>query len=459
MIHRYKNNGYNIIIDINSGSVHSVDEIAYDMAGLYENTEENEAVAQLLEKYSNTEGVNEAELHSLWGELTQLKDKGLLYSEDKFKESAGEFKGRNSVLKALCLHVAHDCNMRCKYCFAGQGEYCGARALMSYETGKRAIDFLIENSGTRKNLEVDFFGGEPTLNFDVVKRLTAYCRSLEKLHNKNFRLTFTTNGLLLNDEITEFCNKEMYNVVLSIDGRKEVNDRMRVTPNGSGIYDLILPKFIKLANERGQKNYYLRGTYTHFNTDFASDILHLADLGFKQLSMEPVVTSLEEPYAITDSDIPILKNEYQRLAEEMLRREKKGEGFTFYHYMIDLTGGPCIVKRVSGCGVGTEYMAVTPSGDLYPCHQFVSDNRFLIGNVFEGVKNPEVLKQFRDCNVYSHEECRDCFARLYCSGGCAANAFHTTGKINGIYENGCELHRKRIECAIMLKVALAEANE
>ena len=327
---------------------------------------------------------------------------------------------------------------------------------MSFETGKRALDFLIEKSGSRRNLEVDFFGGEPLLNWDVCKRLVEYGRSLEKECNKNFRFTVTTNGLLLNDEIIDFCNKEMGNVVLSLDGKKETHDRLRISRKNTGSYDLIVDKFKKFADARNQKDYYMRGTYTHFNTDFSKDVLHMADLGFKELSIEPVVCDPSEPYALRKEDLPVLKEQYELLANEMLRRYRKGNGFTFYHYMIDLDAGPCIVKRVSGCGVGTEYMAVTPDGDLYPCHQFVGDENFLLGNIWQGVTNEKVLEQFNECNVYSHKECKDCFAKLYCSGGCAANAYHATGSVAGVYEFGCELHRKRIECAIMLKVAEAE---
>ena len=327
---------------------------------------------------------------------------------------------------------------------------------MSFEVGKRALDFLIENSGDRHNLEVDFFGGEPLLNWEVCKKLVAYGREREKECGKNFRFTLTTNGILVDDEVIDFCNKEMSNVVLSLDGRKETHDRLRTSCNGKGSYDLIIDKFKRFAQARNQQNYYMRGTYTHYNTDFSKDILHMADLGFKELSIEPVVCDKSESYALRDEDLPILKEQYEILATEMLKKYRNGSGFTFYHYMINLESGPCIVKRVSGCGVGTEYMAVTPSGDLYPCHQFVGDEKLLLGNVFDGVNNKDILKEFEQCNVYSHEECKDCFAKLYCSGGCAANAYHSTGKVNGIYEFGCELHRKRIECAIMLKVAEAE---
>lgn len=458
MIHAYKMNGYNIILDQNSGCVHSVDEATYDIITMYESKSRDEIKSYILDKYKNQDDVTSAEIDLCFEDIEALIEDGRLFAEDTFEAEAVNFKRRQGVVKAICLHVAHDCNLACKYCFAGKGEYDGPKGLMSFETGKRALDFLIEQSGTRRNLEVDFFGGEPLLNWEVCKKLVAYGREQEKKHNKNFRFTLTTNGLLINDDVIDFCNKEMANVVLSLDGRKITNDAMRVSANGTGSYDLIIDKFKKLANARNQKDYYMRGTYTHNNLDFASDIIHMADLGFKELSIEPVVSDPSEPYALKNEDLPVLKEQYQILADEMLRRYRKGDGFTFYHYMIDLDAGPCIVKRVSGCGVGTEYLAVTPSGELYPCHQFVGDEKFLLGDIWKGITNKEVIEQFEGCNVYSHKECKDCFAKLYCSGGCAANAYHTTGSVNGIYEFGCELHRKRIECAIMLKVAEAEEN-
>lgn len=458
MIHAYKMNGYNIILDQNSGCVHSVDEATYDIITMYENNTKDEIKSFILEKYKNCDDVTSDDIDTCFDDIESLIADGRLFARDTFEDVAKDFKKRQGVIKAICLHVAHDCNLACKYCFAGKGEYDGPKGIMSLETGKRALDFLVEQSGTRHNLEVDFFGGEPLLNWQVCKELVKYGRELEKKYDKNFRFTLTTNGLLINDDVIDFCNKEMSNVVLSLDGRKITNDRMRVSPNGTGSYDLIVDKFKKLANSRGQKDYYIRGTYTHNNLDFASDVLHMADLGFKELSIEPVVSDASEPYALKDEDLPVLKEQYEILANEMLKRYRNGNGFTFYHYMIDLDAGPCIVKRVSGCGVGTEYMAVTPSGELYPCHQFVGDEKFLLGDIYNGVTNHKVIEQFEQCNVYSHKECKDCFAKLYCSGGCAANAYHTTGSVNGVYEFGCELHRKRIECAIMLKVAEAEEN-
>lgn len=458
MIHAYKMGGYNIIIDQNSGCVHSVDDVAYDIITMYDGKTKNEIKQIILKKYCDRADVTPNDIDLCFSDIEALIADGRLFSDDVFEDAAKEFKRRQGVLKAICLHVAHDCNLACKYCFAGKGEYDGPKGLMSLETGKRALDYLIEQSGTRKNLEVDFFGGEPLLNWGVCKELVKYGRSKEKEFNKNFRFTLTTNGVLVNDDVIDFCNREMGNVVLSLDGRKETHDRLRTTLNGKGSYDLILDKFKTFANARGQANYYMRGTYTHFNTDFSKDIIHMADLGFKELSIEPVVCDPKEEYALKESDLPVLKEQYETLAFEMLRRYRTGNGFTFYHYMIDLDSGPCIVKRVSGCGVGTEYMAVTPNGDLYPCHQFVGDDNFIIGNIWEGVTNTAVLEQFNECNVYSHKECKNCFAKLYCSGGCAANAYHQTGSVNGIYNFSCELHKKRIECAIMLKVAEAEEN-
>lgn len=452
MVHQYKLNGYNIVLDSESGSVHTVDDVAYDIIGMYENSSRDEIVDVITGRYDD---VTTQDVDETIEDIEELKKQGKLFTRDLFSGQADLFKQRQSVVKALCLHVAHACNMTCGYCFAGKGEYHGEKAIMSYEVGKRALDWLVENSGTRTNLEVDFFGGEPLLNFDVVKQLVAYGRSIEKEAGKNFRFTLTTNGMLLDDEVIEFANREMSNVVISLDGRKCVNDKMRRTHEDQGTYDMILPAFKKLAESRNQQDYYVRSTYTHYNTDFASDIIHMADLGFKELSIEPVVAPPDAPYALQEEDIPELLSEYERLATEMLERKREGKGrdFTFYHYMIDLEGGPCIVKRISGCGVGTEYVAVTPAGDLYPCHQFVGDEKFLLGNIYDGITNDSICDEFKGCNIYSHEECSDCFARLYCSGGCAANAYHTTGSITGVYEMGCKLHKKRIECAIMLKVA------
>ena len=452
MIHQYKLGGLNIVIDVNSGAVHVVDEVAYDIIAMYETATADEIVAAMLEKYGDLPDVDENEIRECIADIESLKEDGKLFTEDRYANLAGKMK-QSPIIKAICLHVAHACNLRCSYCFASQGEYHGEKALMSFETGKQALEFLIAHSGTRHNLEVDFFGGEPLVNWEVCKQLVAYARSREKETNKNFRFTLTTNGVLLDDEVTEFLNKEMHNVVLSLDGRKEVNDRFRVDAAGKGSYDRIVPNFQRFVEKRGDKEYYMRGTYTHHNTDFTNDLQHMLDLGFNSLSMEPVVVDPSDPCALTDEDLPILYEQYEKLANMMLERRKAGKPFTFYHYMIDLTSGPCIYKRLSGCGSGTEYMAVTPNGDLYPCHQFVGEEDFKLGDIWNGVTHPERQEQFRSCNVYSHPECKDCWARLYCAGGCAANAYHATGSVNGVYEYGCELFKKRMECAIMVEIA------
>ena len=460
MVHQYKLNGYNIVLDTCSGSIHVVDEVAYDIIALYKTKPTDEIVAEMLEKYGDREDVTEEELRLCLEDVESLVKAEKLYTKDTFADMAGNFKERSgNVIKALCLHVAHTCNLNCSYCFASQGKYHGERAVMSFEVGKQALDFLIANSGTRRNLEVDFFGGEPLMNWDVVKELVAYARTQEKIHNKNFRFTLTTNGMLIDDEVIEFANKEMSNVVLSLDGRKEIHDLTRVDYAGNGSYDRIVPKFKKLVDARGGKGYYMRGTFTHANPDFTKDVFHMADLGFTELSMEPVVGKPDDPAVLTPEDLEIVKEQYEILAKEMIKRKKEGRGFTFYHYMIDLTGGPCVYKRISGCGSGTEYMAVTPWGDLYPCHQFVGEEEYKLGDVWNGVTNNQVRSEFRSCNAYSREECKDCWAKLYCSGGCAANAYHASGSIRGIYEPGCELFRKRMECAIMIKVAEDEAGK
>ena len=454
MVHQYKLNGYNIVLDTCSGAVHVVDEVVYDMIALYESASGEEIIKSMLEKYSHREDVTEEELELCLKDIEELKNQGKLFTEDTFGELAGTFKERaKNVVKALCLHVAHTCNLNCSYCFASQGKYQGERALMSLEVGKKAIDFLIENSGTRRNLEVDFFGGEPLMNWQVVKDIVLYARSVEKEKNKNFRFTLTTNGVLIDDEVIEFANKEMSNVVLSLDGRKEIHDLTRVDYAGKGSYDDIVPKLKKLVEARGDKNYYMRGTFTHANPDFTKDVFHIADLGFTQLSMEPVVCDPQDPMALTKEDLEVVKEHYEILAKEMLKRKKEGREFTFYHYMIDLTEGPCIYKRISGCGSGTEYMAVTPWGDLYPCHQFVGEEEYKLGDLWNGVTAEEKREEFKSCNAYARKDCENCWAKLYCSGGCAANAYHASGNIRGIYEDGCELFRKRIECAIMMKAA------
>lgn len=460
MIHQYKLGGYNIVLDICSGSVHVVDEVAYDMIEMFESNSREEIIAKIMEKYAGNTEVTEPEVEDCYDQIVELKNSGKLFAPDTFEPMAGALKQKTSnVVKALCLHVAHTCNLNCAYCFASQGKYHGERAIMSLDVAKRALDFLIENSGSRRNLEVDFFGGEPLMNFDMLKELVAYARSIEKEHNKNFRFTLTTNGVLIDDDVIEFANKEMSNVVLSLDGRKEVHDRYRVDYAGNGSWEKIVPKFQKLVEARGHKDYYMRGTFTHANPDFLEDIKQMLDLGFTELSMEPVVCAEGDPSELTQEDLPIVLEQYEKLAELMIERDKEGRPFIFYHYMIDLQGGPCIYKRISGCGSGTEYMAVTPWGDLYPCHQFVGDEKFCLGNIWDGVKNTEIQKEFAGCNVYAREECRDCWARLYCSGGCAANAYHATGSVKGVYKYGCELFRKRMECAIMVAVSRMMGGE
>ena len=459
MVHQYQLNGYNIVLDTCSGAIHVVDEVAYDIIALYPDHTADEIVTAMMEKYGARENVTEQDLRDCIDDVEALKQAGKLYTPDTFADMAGTFKERSGdVVKALCLHVAHTCNLNCSYCFASQGKYHGDRTLMSFEVGKQALDFLMDHSGSRTNLEVDFFGGEPLMNFDVVKRLVAYARSVEKERGKHFRFTLTTNGVLIDDDVIDFANREMSNVVLSLDGRKEVHDRYRVDYAGNGSWEKIVPKFQKLVQARQGKNYYMRGTFTHANPDFLKDIQTMLDLGFTELSMEPVVAAHGDPAALTEADKEIVMQQYEELARLMLQRDKEGRPFTFYHYMIDLKGGPCIYKRISGCGSGTEYMAVTPWGDLYPCHQFVGDEKFKLGNIWDGVENHAVQAEFAGCNVYAREECRDCWARLYCSGGCAANAYHATGSVRGVYKEGCELFKKRMECAIMLEASKALDN-
>lgn len=454
MIHQYKFGALNIVIDVCSGAVHAVDDIAYDIIELFENNDKETVLSKVAEKYANKDGVTPTDIEECYTQIEALKNSGSLFAKDTFEPISGELKKKTAgVVKALCLHIAHTCNLNCSYCFASQGKYQGERALMSFEVGKRAIDFLVENSKNRHNLEVDFFGGEPLMNFQVVKDIVAYARSIEKEKGKNFRFTLTTNGVLIDDDVIDFANKECSNVVLSLDGRKEIHDRFRVDHAGRGSYDNIVPKFQKLVKAREGKNYYMRGTFTHANPDFLNDIKQMLELGFNELSMEPVVCAADDPSALTEEDFSVVCEQYEKLAELMMERDKEGKPFTFYHYMIDLSGGPCIYKRISGCGSGTEYMAVTPWGDLYPCHQFVGDKKFLLGDIWTGVTNKEIQNEFACNNVYAHPECRNCWARLYCSGGCAANAYHATGSVNGVYEYGCRLFKKRMECAIAVAVA------
>ena len=456
MVHQYKLNGYDIVLDTASGSVHLVDDVAYDIIEMYKSRSADEICAAICERYPD---VTRSDVLECLDDVAELEREHKLFTPDDYEQLAADYKGSSHVIKALCLHVAHTCNLNCSYCFASQGKYHGERAIMSFDVGKRALDFLVENSGDRRNLEVDFFGGEPLMNWQIVKDLVAYARSIEKDAGKNFRFTLTTNGVLLDDEVTDFCNREMHNVVLSLDGRKEVNDRFRVDVAGNGSYDRIVPNFQRFVAKRGDKSYYMRGTYTHYNTDFTNDLFHMADLGFTELSMEPVVCAPGNPCALTEEDFPVLCEQYEILAKDMLRRWREGKPITFYHYMVDLKHGPCIYKRVTGCGSGTEYMAVTPWGELFPCHQFVGDPKYSLGNIWDGVTNTAVQGEFRACNAYSRPDCKDYWARLYCSGGCAANSYHATGSIGGVYEYGCRLFKKRMECAIMLQAAMELESE
>lgn len=449
MVHTFTECGYNIAVDCASGSVHVVDEVALELIDNYEKAGDDGYLKEVAAKHS----VSLEEIKECVDDLKELERQGKLFSEDKFRPDVDKLAKRSTVVKALSLHVAHTCNLDCEYCFASQGKYHGERALMSFEVGKRALDFLVENSGDRHNLEVDFFGGEPLMNWQVVKDLVAYARSIEQQHDKCFRFTLTTNGMLVDDDVIEFSNREMDNVVMSLDGRKEINDHFRKTAGGVGSFDIIVPKFVKFAKARSEKDYYIRGTFTHNNPDFMKDIEVMLDLGFDRLSMEPVVCPPDSPYALTEEDKKIVCRQYELLAEKMIERRRAGTPFVFYHYMLDLEHGPCIYKRLSGCGSGTEYMAVTPTGELYPCHQFVGDKDYLMGDVFNGVTNTAVRDKFKRCNVYSKPECADCWARLYCSGGCAANSYHATGDINGIYSYGCELFKKRMQCAIAVNAS------
>ena len=454
MVHSYKLGGFNIIIDVFSASIHVVDDATFDIIEQYETKTKEEITQNILNKYSQDSEVTKEAIDDCFLQIEELKANGRLFSEDTFKPMANELKNKNAgTIKALCMHIAHTCNLNCSYCFASQGKYHGERALMTYEIGKQAIDFLIANSNGRHNLEVDFFGGEPLMNFDVVKDIVKYARSIEKDAGKNFRFTLTTNGMLIDDDVIDFANRECDNVVLSLDGRKEIHDKYRVDYQGNGSWEQIVPKFQKLVKSRDGKSYYMRGTFTHANPDFLEDIKVMLDLGFTELSMEPVVGAESDPTSLTEADLPIVLEQYEKLAELMLERHRNGNPVTFYHYMIDLKGGPCIYKRISGCGSGTEYMAVTPWGDLYPCHQFVGDDKFKLGDIWNGVTNTAAQEQFAQTNVYTHPECENCWAKLYCSGGCAANAYHATGSVNGVYKYGCELFKKRMECAIMLEIA------
>ena len=445
MIHKFSIDEINIVMDINSGSIHIVDNIVYEIIDFFKDMSENELITKFSTKFDSNEII------SAINEIKNLEKDEMIFYEDDYEIILPKLVNRNPLVKALCLHIAHDCNLKCKYCFAEEGEYNGARSLMSFDVGKNAIDFLIKNSGARKNLEIDFFGGEPLMNFEVIKKIVEYGREQEKIYNKNFRFTITTNGILLDDEKIDYINKNMYNVVLSLDGRKEINDNMRPKVGGQGSYDIIVPKFKKLVEKRKGKNYYVRGTFTKNNIDFSNDVLHLADLGFEHISIEPVVAEDEMSYSITKKDISKVYDEYEKLARIIYERKINNNGFNFFHFNIDLDGGPCVFKRLSGCGSGSEYLAVTPEGDLYPCHQFVGKDEFKMGTVYEGIQDKNRFKEFSNCNVYSKPECRNCWAKFYCSGGCAANAYEYGGNILSNYNIGCELQKKRIECAIFIK--------
>ena len=447
MLHRFSYNGVNILLDVDSGSVHVVDGVAYDIA---ESVHKRLAPQEIYKKFpEHAHGAIDEAI----SEINTLSENGLLFTEEDYAAVKERLDSRSPVVKALCLHVAHDCNLKCRYCFAGEGEYHGKRELMGFEAGKAALDFLVKNSGSRVNLEVDFFGGEPLMNFDVVKKLVLYGRSIEKESGKKFRFTITTNGILLNPETEDFINKNMQNIVLSADGRKAVNDNMRPTAAQTGSYDIIMPKFKRIADERSKegKDYYIRATFTRNNKDFSKDVLHFADLGFKEISAEPVVAGEDEPYSIRQEDLPEIFKEYETLADELLRRRSEGRGFNFFHFNIDLSGGPCVYKRVTGCGSGSEYMAVSPEGGLYPCHQFVGEEEFRLGDVFKGVSNTNIVDSFKNCNIYTKKGCGECWAKFYCSGGCMANAWHGDGSIFGEYPIGCEMQKKRIEMAIYIK--------
>ncbi len=450
MIHKYKLLDKNIVLDVYSGAVHVVDDVMYDMLDfmlepfIAENKCPDYIADELSGKYPREE------IDESYEEICELYRAGQLFAPDSYEEIAKNWN-KKSVVKALCLHVAHDCNLRCKYCFADTGEFHGGRCLMSAETGKKAIDFVIKSSGARKNIEIDYFGGEPLMNFGVVREITEYAKAEGEKHGKNFRFTVTTNGILLNEDIKKYINENMSNVVLSIDGTKETNDRMRYRVDGSGSYDSIVPKFQDLAESRNQDRYYVRGTFTAYNKDFAKDVIHLADLGFKQTSVEPVVAPETEDYALTKEDIPVIFREYEKLTEEYVKRYKEGKGFNFFHFMIDLDQGPCVVKRLSGCGAGHEYLAVAPNGDIYPCHQFVGNNDFLMGNVDSGTIDEKIKSYFEKSNIYTKEKCKNCFAKFYCSGGCCANAWNFNGDINKPYELACEFEKKRVECAIAIE--------
>lgn len=450
MIHKFEKNGVYVVLDVNSGAVHVVDKMVYEILDHYPEHDKTVVVEKLSHVYDSKE------LEDAVDEIAYLIEHEQLFSKDSYIKNL-EFQQRKPVVKAMCLHIAHDCNIRCKYCFASQGDFEGDRSLMSLEVGKKALKFLVDHSGNRRNLEVDFFGGEPLMNFDVVKSLVDYGRSLEKEHNKLFRFTITTNGVLLDDDKIDYINEHMDNAVLSIDGRREINDLMRYTINGGGTYDLIVPKFKKLVEKRGNKNYYVRGTFTKFNVDFAKDVIHMADLGFKSTSVEPVVAKAEHDYALTEDDLKKVYEQYDLLADELVNRHGKENDFSFFHFVVDLSQGPCVVKRLTGCGAGSEYVAITPDGDIYPCHQFVGDEDFKIGSLIDNTYDNHLSHEFKEAHVYNKEKCKTCWAKFYCSGGCHANAYNFNHDINIPYDLGCDMEKKRLECSLYIQAKLMEA--
>lgn len=450
MIHQYKLKGYNIVLDIYSGSIHLVDDITYDIISMFE----DETYDYIKEKIKSQYNITDDEFKEAYEEVKALQEDNVLFSEDEFKDLSIQMENKKSYLKALCLNISHTCNFSCEYCFAKGGKYHGPDAIMTFDIAKRAIDFLIENSGYHRNLDIDFFGGEPLMNWDVVEKTVDYCKSIEKEYNKKFNFTLTTNGLLLDDYKIDYLNNNMKNVVLSLDGRKDTHDRFRKTLSGEGSYDLIVPKFQNFVKKRKDKEYYMRGTFTANNLDFTKDIEQMLELGFNRTSLEPVIGNPNEKYALKEEDLPKIYEEYEKLADMLIDGIKTNNEFIFYHFMLDLENGPCIQKRVSGCGSGSEYMAVTPTGDLYPCHQFVGEDDFKLGDVFTGLKEEkkDLINKFKTCNTYSNSECQNCWAKMYCSGGCSANNYRATGNINGIYDYSCKIFRKRIECAIAVKI-------